>query len=187
MQNLKEYSTSFDRGAPKFVEAVWLVTQALFVSSWIPGSFHRRVLLRFFGSEIGEQVVLKPRVRIKFPWKLSVGDFSWIGEGAWIDNLAPVEIGEHVCLSQDAYLCAGSHDWRKPTFDLIVEPIKIEDYAWVAARTTVGPGVTVGTGAVLALNSSTSKNLEPMTVYAGTPAKPIKIRIKQEERSDLTD
>lgn len=168
---------NFTRGRPALVEALWIVVQAIFVSSFIPGSWHRRALLGLFGASIGKRVVLKPGIRVKFPWRLSIGDNSWIGEDAWIDNLAPVTIGKDCCVSQGAYLCTGSHDWSAPGFDLITRPITLEPGAWVAARATVGPGVTLGRGSVLGLGGVATRDLEPWTVYAGFPAATIKQRI----------
>jgi putative colanic acid biosynthesis acetyltransferase WcaF len=98
-------------------------------------------------------VVIKPRVNVKFPWRLEIGDHSWIGEGAWIENLAPVVIGSHVCVSQGAYLCTGSHDWSRVTFDLVTKPIRIDDSAWICAKAVIAPGVTVGKGAVVGLGA----------------------------------
>ncbi|MCZ8370916.1 MAG: putative colanic acid biosynthesis acetyltransferase [Porphyrobacter sp.] len=167
----------FDRARPKWFEAIWMVTQALFVSSRLPGSAHRRLLLKMFGARIGVGVVIKPNVRIKFPWRLEVSDHSWIGEDVWIDNLALVKIGSNACISQSAYLCTGSHDWSSITFDLIVKPITIGDGAWIAARSTVGPGVTVGEGAVLGLGSTASKDLDPWSIYSGAPAEFVKKRV----------
>ncbi|MEI9852612.1 MAG: WcaF family extracellular polysaccharide biosynthesis acetyltransferase [Sphingomonas sp.] len=162
--------TGFARGRPAAVEALWLLVQALFVSSWLPGSWHRRLLLRAFGARIGRKVVLKPGVRVKFPWRLAIGDNSWIGEAAWIDNLAEVRIGADCCVSQGAYLCTGSHDWSAPGFDLMTRPIALEPGAWIGARASVGPGVTVGRGAVLALGSVATRDLNPWTLYRGVPA-----------------
>jgi len=129
-----------------------------------------------FGAEIGPNVVIKPHTKVKFPWRLRIGENSWIGENVWIDNLADVSIGSNACISQGAYLCTGSHDWNAPKFDLIVKPIVIADGAWVAAKSTVGPGVTIGEGAVLGLGSTTSKDLEPWSIYSGTPAVFVKKR-----------
>lgn len=167
----------FVRGRPAVVEALWTVVQALFVSSWLPGSWHRRALLRAFGARIDAGVVLKPGIRVKFPWRLAIGANSWIGEQAWIDNLAPVSIGADCCVSQGAYLCTGSHDWSAPGFDLITRAITLEPGAWIAARATVGPGVTAGRGAVLGMASAATRDLEPWTVYAGVPAIAVRQRI----------
>ena len=169
--HLADYTPgSFSRGRPAVIELAWMLVQAAFVSSWVPGSTHRRWLLRAFGARIGPGVVVKPRVRVKFPWRLEVGEHTWIGEGAWIDNLAAASIGANCCISQDAYLCTGSHDWSSPSFDLRTAAIRVDDGAWVAARATVGPGVTVGKGAVLGLGSVATNDLAPWTVSLGVPA-----------------
>jgi putative colanic acid biosynthesis acetyltransferase WcaF len=144
--------------------------QWLLVSSNLPGSAHRRMLLKLFGARIGRGVVIKSGTLVKFPWRLMIGDHSWIGEGVWIDNLAEVTIGADCCLSQGAYICTGSHDWSRPSFDLMAKPVKICDGAWIAAQAVVGPGVTVGEGAVLGLGSTATKDLQAWCVYLGVPA-----------------
>ena len=175
--NLATFSNSqFDRGRSKVVELLWIVLSAFFLSSSIPGSAHRVLLLRMFGADIGKRVNIKPRIRVKFPWRLVIGENSWIGEAVWIDNLTDVNIGSNSCVSQGVYLCTGSHDWSSPSFDLIVKPIVIGDAAWIAAQSAVGPGVTVGEGAVLGFGSITSKDLEAWTVYSGSPAELVRAR-----------
>jgi putative colanic acid biosynthesis acetyltransferase WcaF len=113
---------------------------------------------------------------VKFPWRLTVGDYVWIGEDAWLDNLAPIAIGDHVCISQGVYLCTGNHDWSKPEFTLKTQAIAIESGSWLAANSSVAPGVTVGQGAILSLGSVALKSLEPMMIYQGNPAIAIKKR-----------
>lgn len=174
-------NSRFPRGRPRLVEAAWIALDALFVRSRLPGSAHRRWLLRLFGAGIGEGVVIKPGARIKFPWRLTIGSHTWIGEEAWLDNLDRLEIGANCCVSQGAYLCTGSHDWSSPAFDLVTKPIKIGDGAWIAARAVVGPGVVVGEGAVLALGAVATENLQPWSVYAGTPARFVRRRTVDEE------
>jgi putative colanic acid biosynthesis acetyltransferase WcaF len=158
------------------VEALWIGLQWLLVSSRIPGTLHRKWLLRLFGARVGSGVTIKPGLRVKFPWRLHVGDHSWLGEDVWIDNLDVVMIGANCCISQGAYLCSGSHDWSSETFDLIVRPIRVHDGVWIAARCIVGPGVEIGAGAVLALGSVAGQRLEPWTVYRGNPAVPVRPR-----------
>ena len=174
---LREYDKSiFYRGRSAFVECLWLILDAVLVRSRIPGSKHRRLILRAFGAKIGKRVLFKPGVRIKFPWRLEIANDSWIGEDVWIDNLGLVQIGENCCISQGAYICTGNHNWTVPTFNLIVRPVKIEDNAWIASQTIVGPGVVVGTGAVLSLGSVATSDLEPWGVYQGSPATLVKRR-----------
>lgn len=162
---------AFDRGRPAWMEALWLAAQWLFVSSWLPGSRHRRFLLHLFGARIGEGFVAKPGVKVKFPWKLEVGDHVWLGEGVWIDNLDQVRLGSHVCVSQGAYLCTGSHNWTAETFDLVTRPIVIEDQTWIGAKAMLAPGTIVREGAVLSLGSVAKGELQQWTVYVGNPAR----------------
>jgi putative colanic acid biosynthesis acetyltransferase WcaF len=169
----------FDRGSSRLVEALWLAISWLFVDSWLPGSALRAFWLRLFGARIGGGARLKPRLRVKFPWRLAVGDHVWLGEGVWIDNLAPVTVGDHCCISQGAYLCTGSHDWSRADFALTVAPITLEDQCWVGARAVLGPGITVHQGAVLGLGGIALTDLEPWSVYLGNPA--TKVRSRHEE------
>lgn len=148
--DLRKFSNEyFDRGANRLVEALWIAISGLLVSSWLPGSSWRRWLLRLFGAKIGHGVVIKPHVSIKFPWRLVVEDHVWIGERVWIDNLDHVSIGRNTCLSQGAYLCTGSHNWRDPGFGLITEPISVGSQCWICAQTRVGPGTSIGDGTVV--------------------------------------
>jgi len=169
-------NAGFSRGRPAFVEALWLIAQGLFVASWLPGSALRAAVLRLFGAQIGRDVRLKPGLRVKFPWRLTVGDHTWLGENVWLDNLAEIRIGSHCCVSQGAYLCTGSHDWDREGFDLVTRPIRLEDQAWICAPAVVGPGVTVGQGAVLALGSVATGDLAPWQVHQGVPARPVRAR-----------
>lgn len=176
---LRNFNNSgFDRGAPLWKEALWLFVQALLVRSWVPGSRHRCLLLRWFGARIGERVLIKPGVRVKFPWRLEVGCDVWLGEDVWIDNLALVSIGDNVCISQGAYLCTGSHDWRDDTFSLITKSIVIEPEAWIGANACLAPGVRIHSRAVLALGSVATSDAEGDWIHQGNPALPLKPRSK---------
>ena len=171
---LAEFDNSgFSPGRSFFVQVLWFVLQALLVSSWLPGSVHRSFLLRLFGAQIGRGVRIKPNIRVKFPWRLFVGDNTWIGEAVWIDNLDEVHIGSNCCISQGVYLCTGSHLWSSPRFDLLTRPIRIGDSAWIAAKSVIAPGVTVGQGSVLKLGSVATDDLQDWVVYEGCPATPV--------------
>lgn len=174
---------NYNPGVPYIQQLLWyFIGSPVVESHWLPISSVKIGVLRLFGASIGKGVRIKPGVRVKFPWRLIIGNYVWIGEDAWIDNLAPVNIGNHVCLSQGVYLCTGNHDWNQPDFTLIPNPIHIQDSSWIAAKSIVGPGVTIGEGAVLTLGSVTAKSLEPMIIYTGNPAQPIKKRqIRQAE------
>ena len=167
----------FDRGATRSKEALWVLVRCLFFAPALPLPTVLRVFwLRVFGAKIGRGVVIRARVNIHFPWRLEIGDHVWIGEECWLLNLAPIVIASHVCLSQRALLCTGNHDYKSPTFDLMVKPIRVEAGAWIGAGACVGPGVTVGTHAVLAMGSVATHDLEPWGIYQGNPAAFIKQR-----------
>jgi putative colanic acid biosynthesis acetyltransferase WcaF len=137
----------------------------------------RRFVLRCFGAKLGQQVHIYPSVRIYFPWHLEAGDWSAIGENALVYNLGPVTIGRKVTISHGAHLCAGSHDYRSPNLPLLKPPIAVGDMAWICADAFVGPGVTVGQGAVVGARAVVVKDVEPWTVVAGNPARFIKKRV----------
>lgn len=178
---LDKYDGSgFDRGSVGAAEIIWFGLSGLLFSSSLPGSKWRVFLLRVFGATVGKGVVIKPSVRIKFPWRLKIGNYSWIGESVWIDNLDQVTIGSHCCISQGAYFCTGSHNWKKEKFDLITKPICLDDEVWVGAMTRIGPGVSFGRGSVLVLGSTATSALAPFTIASGLPAVAIGIREKSE-------
>jgi putative colanic acid biosynthesis acetyltransferase WcaF len=177
--DLSNYTAgTFDRGAGAVKEGLWLLV-SLLLFRLCPFSFSalKCSVLRMFGARIGRNVTIKPQVKITFPWKLTVGDHVWLGEECWLFNLERIVIGSHVCISQRAFLCTGSHDYKRATFDLITKPITLEDGAWIGASAWVGPGVTVRSHAVLTAGSVTSKNLEAGGIYRGNPAVLIKQRV----------
>lgn len=172
-----------DRGRPRWVEAVWyLVKCAFFLSAlpW-PGSL-KCALLRGFGARIGVGVYVKPRVNIHFPWKLEIGDHSWIGEEVFLLNFEPIVIGAHCCISQRAFLCTGNHDFRQPNMRYRNRAIVIEDGAWVGAQSFVGPGVTIGSEAVIAAGSVVTKDQPEQMRCAGNPCVPIGSRWADADR-----
>ncbi len=154
-----------------------LVSAFFFRTSLPVPSLIKVLLLRVFGARIGQHVVIKPSVHIKYPWKLRVGDYSWIGEGVWIDNLDKVEIGDSCCLSQGCYLLTGNHDYSSENFDLMVSSIYIESQAWVGAKSIVCPGVTLQRASVLTVGSIATADLEKFGIYQGNPAKKVKQRV----------
>jgi putative colanic acid biosynthesis acetyltransferase WcaF len=167
----------FDIGAslPKRV-AWYFVNLAVLHNPYLPLSGPRVLALRAFGARIGKDVNIKPHVKVKFPWKLTVGDGTWIGEECWIDNLDQVTIGKKAVLSQRTYLCTGNHDWSDPEMPLKTAPIHIGDRAWVCAGVVVGPGSEVGEGAVVALGSTVNGKVPADMVCSGHPAAPLKPR-----------
>jgi putative colanic acid biosynthesis acetyltransferase WcaF len=161
-----------------YVQIWWLVQATLFRLS--PQFLYgwRRFLLRAFGASIGEGVLVRPTVRIVYPWKLTIGDHAWIGDHADLYCLGEIEIGRNAVVSQQAYLCTGSHDMRSEAFDIFARPIKVEEEAWIATRVFVHPGVTVARGSVVGACAVLNADTEPFGVYAGQPARKVSERLK---------
>lgn len=174
--DLSQFSSrGFDRGASRVTECAWIVVRCLlFLSPWPLPSALRCAALRMFGAKIGRGVVIRSRVNIWFPWRLSVGDHVWIGEEVFILNLAPVTIGRSSCISQRAFLCTGSHDFRSRDFALITKPIDVESSSWIAAQAFVAPGVRVGEGSVVSAGSVVLEDVPPATIVQGNPARVVK-------------
>ena len=150
MRDLSKFSgENYDKGRSAGWQLAWVIVQSLvFKRWWIPASARTRIL-RLFGAEIGEGVLIRNDVTIHWPWKLTIGDHSWIGVGAWILNLEPVTIGSNTCISQQALLCTGSHQRDSPSFEFDNGPIVIGDRVWVAVRATVLRGVRIGDDALI--------------------------------------
>ena len=155
----------------------YFVNILFFINPLNPFSFIKIILLRIFGANIGKHVLIKPSVNIKYPWKLSIGNYSMIGENVWIDNLDHVTIGNNVCISQGAFLLCGNHDYKKSTFDLQIGKIILEDGVWIGAKSIVCPNVICKSHSVLSVNSTASSDLQEYSIYRGSPAIKIRDRI----------
>ena len=186
--DLSKFSTvPFERGASSFKEAFWrLVSLGLFELCPLKLSGLKATVLRWFGASVGKGAVIKPQVKITFPWKLTLGDHVWLGEECWLLNLSPITIEDNVCISQRAFLCTGNHNYKSPAFELITKPIRVERGAWIGASAFVGPGVSVGSHAVLTAGSVATKDLLPSGIYQGNPAVLIKKREIGENAETLT-
>ncbi len=172
MQQLDRYRTppSWHPGAPLWCRTLWLLLGKPLLASPLPGTPWRKALLRCFGASLGAGGRFKPGLQVTFPWRLVVGDHCWLGENLWIDNLAQVQLGDRVCLSQGAYLCTGNHDFRSTGFDLRLGPITIGADAWIAARAVLAPHTQIGAGAVIALGAVVSGTIPAGVIMRGNPA-----------------
>jgi putative colanic acid biosynthesis acetyltransferase WcaF len=140
----------FERGVPGWKEALWWLCRSLLFAPWWPVPSRIKVAaLRWFGAQVGQGVVIRSRVNITMPWRFESGDQVWLGDEVMVLSVAPVRIGSNVCVSQRAFLCTGSHDFRKESFDLITRPIEIGDGCWIAAGAFVGPGAVVPAGTMV--------------------------------------
>lgn len=131
----------------------------------------RRFLLKLFGAKIGKGVLIRPSVRVTYPWNVRIGEHVWIGDHAELYSLGEIEIGSNVVISQRSYLCAATHDYTKPSFDMIAKNINIGDQVWIAADVFVAPGVTIGRGALIGARSSVFGDMPEGMICMGSPAK----------------
>ena len=172
------YRTTIDIGASRLKQVVWYLVNIIFFKNPLNMFSSVKVaLLRMFGARLGKGVLIKPAVNIKYPWKLQIGDYSWIGEEVWIDNLSEVIIGKNVVLSQGSLLLTGSHDHTRTSFDFLSHPIILEDGAWIGAKAVVAGGVTCRTHCILGIGAVAERELEPYTIYKGNPAIPVLKRV----------
>lgn len=167
----------YDPGKNFLIRGLWYFVNILFfINPLNPISRLKVSLLRLFGATVGKGVNIKPAVNIKYPWNLEIGDFAWIGEKVWIDNLAKVSIGANSCLSQGAMLLTGNHNYKKETFDLMLGEIHLEEGSWIGAQAVVCPGVTCESHSILSVGSVATTDLGSYTIYQGIPAASVRKR-----------
>jgi putative colanic acid biosynthesis acetyltransferase WcaF len=166
-----------DKGRGLPMRIAWLVVNSVvFLNPLVTSYGLKRAVLRLFGARIGKGVLIKPSVNIKYPWHLSIGEYTWIGERAWLDCTSPLRIGSHVVISQGVYLCCGMHDWADPGMGSESAPIVVEDGVWIAAFARVAGNVTIGQEAIVAIGGVVFSDCEPRGTYRGNPARRVGLR-----------
>jgi len=169
--DLSRFDTNGYKAAPKLKIAIWYLVNYFIFDSVVPWPYTIKVyLLRLFGAAVGHGLVIKPKVRIKYPWRIAIGQNCWIGESVWIDNLEEVHIGNNVCISQGAMLLTGNHDYSLSNFPYRLGKIVLEDGVWIGAQSIVCPGVICKSHSILTVNSVANRALEAWGIYSGNPA-----------------
>lgn len=182
LQDLSQYNTPKNfRGRTKIVVQLWWLTQSILFNN-SPQVLYgwRRFLLRLFGAEIGKGVIIRPSVQITYPWKIKIGDYSWIGDNVVLYSLGEIKIGSNTVISQRSYLCTGSHDYSKIDFPIFSKKISIGNQCWLATDVYVGPGISIMDGTIVGARSSVFKDLPSNKICLGSPAKIIKDRFQNE-------
>jgi len=156
--------------------ALWALAHPFFAWSPRPLWGWRRLLLRLFGARIGREVHIYPSARIAIPWNLTIADHAAVGDRAILYALGPITLAERVTISQGAHLCAGTHDYRDPTMPLLKPPIAIDCDAWICADAFIGPGVRIGTRAIVGARCVVTKDVESRAVMIGNPARLLRLR-----------
>jgi putative colanic acid biosynthesis acetyltransferase WcaF len=172
--DLSQYDQSnFDRGRPGWLILIWWLVQAIA----FPLSFHnfnsfRCWLLKLFGAKIGKGVVIRPTARFTYPWRVEIGDYSWVGDNVVFYSLDWIRIGRHCIISQKSYLCTGTHNLQDPTFCLETAAVTVGNGVWIATDCFIGPGVEIGANAVIGARSSVFSHMPDGQVCWGTPCRP---------------
>jgi putative colanic acid biosynthesis acetyltransferase WcaF len=168
------------RGRNVIVVQLWWIVQATifrcspqFLYGW------RRFLLRLFGARIGINVLIRPSVRVTYPWNFEIGNHSWVGDDVVLYTLGNIKIGDNAVVSQRSYLCTGAHDYRREDFAILASPITIESQVWLATDVFVAPGVSIGLGTVVGTRSTVLSDLPGGMICHGTPAGPIRPRVEE--------
>ena len=183
--DLSQFNNSWYKPGNQVLIALWFMVNSLVLNTYFPWPvWFKQLILRIFGAKIGKKVMIKPMVNIKYPWYLTIGDNTWIGEQVWIDNLIAVTIGSNVCISQGAMLLTGNHDYSSVSFDLQTKSIILEEGVWIGAKSIVCPGVTCASHSVLSVNSVATKNLLAYHIYQGNPAKIVRERTIHETKKE---
>ena len=160
---LKEFNNNNYKPGSLVKRLLWYITSVLIFETKVPFPSKFKVfVLKIFGARVyGWHVIIKPSVKIKYPWFLKIGDGSWIGERVWIDNLCDVEIDENVCISQGVVFLTGNHNFKSPNFDLFFNKIKISKNSWIGAHSLVVGGSNVSSNSIYYAGSKISSKSKP--------------------------
>ena len=179
--DLSKFNNDWYYPGNKFKVLAWFLANCLIINNYLPIPMALKILvLKLFGAKIGKNLIIKPKVNIKYPWFLEIGNNVWIGETVWIDNFVSVVIEDNSCISQGATLLTGNHDYKKSSFNLIAGEIYLEKGVWIGAKSVVCGGVRCMNHSVLAVNSVATKDLKAYTIYQGNPASAVRARIINE-------
>ena len=179
--DLSKFNNNWYNPGNKLKVILWFFANSLIINNYFPIPMSIKILvLKLFGAKIGNNLTIKPKVNIKYPWFLEIGNNVWIGETAWIDNFVRVTIEDNSCISQGATLLTGNHNYKKSNFEMIVGEIYLEKGVWVGAKSVVCGGVRCKSHSVLAVNSVATKDLNPYMIYQGNPAIAVRERIISE-------
>ncbi|RYE18677.1 MAG: colanic acid biosynthesis acetyltransferase WcaF [Sphingobacteriaceae bacterium] len=168
------------RGSSKLNVQIWWIVQSFFFSTSPQILYKWRVfLLRLFGAKIGKNVKIRSSVKVTYPWKVTIGDYSWVGDECVLYSLGEIVIGSNVAIAHKVYINTGGHVYDKSSFDIFSKPVVIEDECWITNDVYIAPGVTIGKGSIVGARSSVLKDLPGGKICVGTPAQPIKDRVMQ--------
>lgn len=174
-----EFDISSNRAARKYSRREQSLRIAWAFGRWLvhlsPHPCHgwRRGVLRLFGAKVGRQARIAASAHIFMPWNVEIGEWAAIGPGVFVYSLGKVRIGRRATVSYRSHICAGTHDFTDPKIPLLKPPVTVEDDAWIGTEAFIGPDVTIGAGAMVAARAVVVKDVEPLTLVGGHPARVI--------------
>lgn len=148
----------------------------LLYNTWfnkIPNAAFRRTCIRALGGAIPHESVVFRRVDLIKPLGLKIGKHSSVGWFTLLDARGGITIGDNVTVASYCKIVTAKHDIEDSLFKASVDPVVIEDYAWICTGAIILGGVTIGRGAVVAAGAVVTKDVPPMTVVGGIPARKI--------------
>ena len=163
----------------KLKRMLWSIVWTIFARPF-PRSMASRwkvFLLRIFGAKIHSTCIVYSSANISMPWNLVMEEHSCIANNVVIENSSIITMGSYSLISQYSYLCTATHDIRDNDFPQYSKPIVLGRRSWITAKCFIGPGVTIGEGAVVGASSSVFKDVEPWTIVGGNPARIINKRV----------
>ena len=179
--DLFDKKKNLDRGKPFIVEAIWHIMKMIFFLSYFPWPQKLKAsILTLFGAKVGKGVNFQPNINIHFPWRLEIGDYSWVGINSILLNFEKLKIGSNVAIAHNVFLCCGNHDFRDITYSYKNQPIIINDGVVIGSNVFVAPNVEIGIDSVITAGSVVLKSIPSNMICSGNPCVPIKKRWKDE-------
>ena len=143
---------------------------------WIPCHLLRRLICKIVMKDFSMKSAISRNVDIRSPYRISIGCGCVINKKCVLDGRGGLKIGNNVDIAQETNIWTEQHDYNSPSYAPICKSVNIQDYVWVASRVTILPGVTIGRGAVVACGAVVTKDVPPLAIVAGIPAKIIGYR-----------
>lgn len=158
----------------KIIRSIWGLTADFIME--LPFRAVRTLYCKLFFKSMGKNVYIGKGLDIREPSKICIGNNVCIGKRVVLDGRNGLNISNNVDIAQECCLWSTQHNYNDDFHSLEGEEIIIEDYVWLCTRSTILPGITIRKGAVVATGAVVTRDVEPMTVVGGCPAKKISNR-----------
>ena len=121
-----------------------------------------------------------PRGTFENPERIHIGSHVFISHGAAFHAVGGIWIGDNISISPNVHIHTSNHRYEGDALPYdahsVLKPVRIESHAWIGANVLICPGVTIGEGAIVAMGAVVTKDVPPLTLVGGNPARPIRER-----------